>query len=504
MVSEEASFKTLAFPGLRTKEVLASMKLRSRFLRTGCGLSVIVSFTLSACSGGGGGSMTPQAQSPAQTQSSSSANAQSSSRFLSSATQGAPDSSDIIYNANPPNRLAYAAGTKPASFPSPSQCVQDFGLACYTPAEIHAAYNIPNNLDGTGQTIVIVDAYGSPTVQSDLHTFDQAMGLPDPTLNIIYPGGKPAPLGPSKTHNTASWAAETSLDVQWAHAIAPSATIDLVIAANNGGNVLNNAVKYAVDNNLGSVISLSYGSPESAIRGNGNNTHLRQADAIFQEAQSKNITVFSGSGDSGASNGTSTVSANFPSSDPLVTAVGGTNLFFDVTTAGLPAAGYQGEDVWNDADACPFGCTSGIFGATGGAPSVVFAAPSYQSALSGNAARTTSDVAYNASVYTAVLVYLGYASPAGFYFFGGTSEGGPQWAGIIALANEKAGHSLGFINPALYAIGANSTKYANDFHDITMGDNKFDGPGFSAGKGYDIPTGLGTPNVTNLINDLTQ
>ena len=474
-----------------------------RFVRTriGFALSTLAALALSACSGGSGGTgstITPQTDN-----SKSPITQASSSRFLPSATTGTPDSSNIIYDANPPSRLAYASGRIPAAFPSPAQCVAAFGLACYTPSEMRAAYNIPSTLTGAGQTIVIVDAYGSPTVRADLHTFDLAMGLPDPTLNIIYPGGQPPSLLPNH-HNTASWANETSLDVQWAHAIAPGATIDLVVAANNAGNVLNNAEKYAVDKHLGNVMSLSFGSPEAAIKGRGNNIQLTQADAIYQEALSKGITVFSSSGDSGATDGTAVVSANFPASDPLVTAVGGTNLFYNVTPSGAAAVGYQGEDVWNDSNACPFGCHDGIFGATGGAPSVIFAAPAYQKALSGNSARTTSDVGYNASVYTAVLVYLGFANPAGFYFFGGTSEGSPQWAALTALANQSAGTSLGFINPKLYAIGANPGKYASDFHDITSGNNALNGPGFSAGAGYDIPTGLGSPNAGNLIFDLTH
>ncbi|HEX8805465.1 MAG TPA: hypothetical protein VF741_00895, partial [Candidatus Aquilonibacter sp.] len=113
--------------------------------------------------------------------------------------------------------------------------------------------------------------------------------------------------------------------------------------------------------------------------------------------------------------------------------------------------------------------------------------------------------AYNASVYTGVLVYLGsWASGgAGFYFFGGTSEGAPQWAAITAIADQKAGAGLGLINSKLYAIGANAPQYMLDFNDITSGTNALNGPGFSAKAGYDLPTGLGTPNATNLINDLT-
>jgi subtilase family serine protease len=468
--------------------------MRARISRTS-----VVSFAtlallslLPACSGGGG-SIPSTDQSATKSASTSTASA---TRFLPSATSGTPDASNIVYNVNPPYKLAYAAGTKPAAFPPPSACVAHFGLACYTPALIKTGYNIPSTLTGAGQTIVIVDAYGSPTIAQDLKTFDAAMGLPDPTLNIYYPTGTPPALNPSHQGAAASWAAETSLDVEWSHAIAPGATIDLVIASSNYGNVLNVAQRFVVENHLGNVMSLSFGSPEAAIQGAGNNIQLQQADAIYQAAQNAGITVFVSSGDSGASNGYSVANANFPASDPLVTSVGGTNLFL------ADSGAYQSEDVWNDANACPFGCKDGIFGATGGAPSKIFAAPAYQRALSGMAARTTSDVGYNASVYTAVLVYLGWANPAGFYFFGGTSEGAPQWAGIAALADQAGGHSIGFINPKLYAIGANAGKYAADFHDITSGNNDFFGPGFPAKTGYDLPTGLGTPNGAHLIPDL--
>jgi subtilase family serine protease len=371
---------------------------------------------------------------------------------------------------------------------------------------IKSAYNVPSkpasNLDGTGQTIVIVDAFGSPTLQSDLHTFDQTFGLPDPTLNIYYPTGKPPPLGPSKKKAAESWAAETSLDVQWSHAIAPGATIDLVIASNPSGNVLNTAQRFAVQNHLGNIMSLSFGIPEAAIHGGGNNIHLQQADSIYQAAENAGMTVFVSAGDTGATNGGTVVSASFPASDPLVTAVGGTDLFMS------DAGAYQREQVWNDSNPalCPFGCTRGITGATGGAPSKIFAAPPYQQALSGNPARTVADVGYNAGGYTAILVYLGFVSgtPPQFFFIGGTSEGGPQWAGLTALANQAAGHKLGLINPKLYAIGANPGKYAADFHDVTVGDNGFFSAGFPAQPGYDMPTGLGTPNAANLINDLTH
>lgn len=410
------------------------------------------------------------------------------------------NASPITFIANPPVRPANFAPTSRAEFPSVQQCIAAYGLACYTPDEIRKAYNIPAGATGAGQTIVIVDAYGSPTIQHDLHVFDAVMGLTDPTLNIIYPGGSPT-FNPLQHHDEAGWAFETSLDVEWAHAIAPDATIDLVVAANNGGNVLNNAVQYAVDNHLGNVLSMSYGAPEAAIAGGGDNLQLQQAHAIFEAAKAANISVFASSGDNGASNGYSAVNAGYPASDPLVTSVGGTNLFTHADYS------YDSETVWNDGNPalCPFSCKYGPIGATGGAPSKIFSAPSYQSALSGMSARTTSDVSYDASVYTAVMVYVSFpSSTPSFYFVGGTSSGSPQWAAIAADADQAAGHALGFLNPTLYAIGANASEYAADFHDVTVGDNGFGGPGFNAGAGYDVPTGLGTPNVQNLIASLAS
>lgn len=399
----------------------------------------------------------------------------------------------VVYTANPPNHFAFAS-LPAATNLSQAYCVQNFGLNCYTPSDIRAAYNVPSTYTGAGQTIVIVDAFGSPTIRHDLATFDAAFGLPDPTLNIYYPDGRPASYGA----NQAGWAEETSLDVEWSHAIAPGATIDLVVAPTPYGNALNVAEEFAVQNHLGSVMSMSFGAPEAAIH--GNNLQILQADRVYRQAAQAGISVFASAGDSGATNGYAFTNALFPASDPYVTSVGGTNLFTNADGS------YQGETVWNDSipTLCPYGCAYGPFGATGGAASAVFAEPSFQSGVNGMNARTTADVAYNASVYTAVLAYLSIPGlPSGFYFFGGTSEGAPQWAAITALADQAAGHALGYLNPLLYAIAQNPTQYQADFHDVTVGNNGFFGPGYPAQAGYDLPTGLGSPNVANLINTLS-
>lgn len=418
----------------------------------------------------------------------------------SAASAAGTDGSDIVYTVHPLTKQ-FSTGTKPGALPTPSQCVARIGLACYTPALIRKAYDIPDGWTGKGQRIVVVDAYGSPTVRADLDVFSQTFGLPKADLNVYYPGGAPQ-TSTAHRGQPLSWAGETSLDVQWAHAIAPDATINLVVAPNNYGNALNVAVKYAVDHDLGDVLSMSYGADEAAIKGKGNNLQLQQSHANFAAAADKGISLFASSGDDGASNGGPALAAGYPASDPLVTAVGGTNLFASDTGA------YQGETVWGDEASCavhqPFGCTLGPIGATGGAPSTVFPVPAYQAGVNGNAMRTTSDVSYNASVYTSVFVYEGFnANPDdnGFYFYGGTSSGSPQWAAIGALADQQAGHRLGALNPALYAIGTGAT-HALAFHDVTSGNNAWQGPGLDAKVGYDDPTGLGSPDVSNLVGQL--
>ena len=398
------------------------------------------------------------------------------------------------------------------------------GIICYTPSFLKAAYNFPSSLDGSGQTILIVDAYGSPTIQNDLAVFDAQFDIPAPPSFTILcgNGGCPAYTSHNAPHGPSGWAIETSLDVEYAHAMAPGANIVLVVAASSSGNALNDAEAMAIRMYPGSIMSQSFGIPEILIH--NNNAQILQAHANYMAAEAAGITVFASAGDAGATNGYATANALFPASDPLVTAVGGTqgDPYYsygtslsctdgNTCTSGLAtftgpcstgstfgtdaciASGYGGEQVWNEP----------LFGAaTGGSPSLLFGVPSYQSGL-GLTSRTTPDVSYNAAIDGGVLVYTSFAGPV-WYFVGGTSAGSPQWAAIAALADQAAGHALGFINPALYTIGTGS-HYSSDFHDITVGDNTLVGTpvGFNAVTGYDAASGLGTPNVANLVADLS-
>ena len=392
---------------------------------------------------------------------------------------------DYLINVSPLAHQAPAGFTTSATS-TPSDCLRSTGgnFACQTPASIAKAYNIPSTVNGqpagTGQTIVIIDAFGSPTAQADLDTFDKKFGLPAASLQVYYPGGKPAFSG---TANQIGWAEETSLDLQWAHAVAPGAKLALVAANTNYGSALNNAEQYAVTQRLGNVMSMSFGSSEYALA--GNNAQVQQAHLIYQQARDQGMTVFASSGDSGSDNGAGIENFSFPAADTLVTAVGGTNLWL-----GTKLAATQGrETVWGDYASCPTACSYGPLGATGGAPSL------YSGKLG-------SDVAYNASVYTGVLTYLGFlgASSNGFYFFGGTSAGSPQWAAATAILDQAARAPLGDIRGRLAAWAG-----AGKLHDVIAGANTtptFNG-GYSATSAYDAPTGYGTPDVGQLVASVT-
>ena len=408
-----------------------------------------------------------------------------------------------------------------------SNCSPQFG-DCLSPTTIKAGYNFPSTATGAGQWIIIVDAFGSPTIQSDLNTFDQQFGLPPYSLSIVYPGGKPS-FNPNQA-NQVNWAEETTLDVEWAHAAAPQANLILVVANNDQGQTIQSAQEYAVQTyggaHPGSVLSLSFGVQElsingvSASGGGANNTQLASAEAIYSQAATLGMTVIASAGDLGANGGFSSPNPQFPASDPNVISVAGTNLTL------FHNGNYRNETVWNDAKNCVSPCLLGADGATGGALSLIFPTPSFQMSLTapgfsgGLPSRSAADVAYNASPNTGVVIYVGFASmvknlgPNGYYAVGGTSQGPPQWAAIVAAANQgrlAAGKSpLGpggkSVIAALYQIAANTAATKSPaFHDVTQGtDNGFPAgvTGYLPGTGYDLPTGLGSPNVTNLINAL--
>jgi subtilase family serine protease len=414
---------------------------------------------------------------------------------------------------------------RPAGDPTNAvfSCQTDRGpdaIVCYSPQQIQQAYGInsllSSGINGKGHTIVIIDAFQNPTMQSDLAAFDSTFGLPAPQFVQVAPQGL-TPFDPNDD-NMVGWAGEIALDVQWAHAIAPAAKIELVLAKSNQDVDILNATKWAVDHNVGDVISQSFGENENCV----DRKLLKVEHDVYQEATRKGITLFASSGDEGAAeqtcDGTSWVQvASSPASDPLVTAVGATELFaaFDCSTAspcasGSPTPGTYDHEITLNEPAGEF--TEGNF-STGGGFSDLYSRPNYQNGFTGhNKGRGVPDVAYSGSINHGVLASCGACagvSDPAFFIFGGTSAGSPQWAGLIALADQLAGHRLGFINDNLYDLSRNASFYAVSFRDITDGNNTVQEPnsddvlvtvqGFNATKGWDAATGLGTPQVPTLI-----
>jgi subtilase family serine protease len=385
------------------------------------------------------------------------------------------------------------------------------GPRCYQPAQIQNAYNITpllkHGINGTGRTIVVVDAYGSPTIASDLQTFDATMGLPNPSFTEITPAGSPPPFDINDP-NQFGWSVETTLDVEWAHVTAPGANIVLAVAPSSNDSDILNTTTYVVDHNVGDVISQSFGEAEACM----DPTLLSEQHALFAKAVRQGITLFASSGDSGASqpscdpnSSAALFAASTPASDPNVTGVGGTTLTADPTTGA-----YQSETAWTEPT---FGCNPPALAPTdvncsGGGFSSIYARPFYQSGLVKNRARGVPDVAYNAGVVGGVLIYSATLNaaeavpPTSFFIVGGTSAGSPQWAGLAADADQLGHHRMGNIDPALYSIARAKKLYAAAMHDITIGNNdvaEIGGDGYNAGPGWDPVTGLGTPNAAVLV-----
>jgi subtilase family serine protease len=387
------------------------------------------------------------------------------------------------------------------------------GLYCYNPFTIRAAYGTDNlqaaGADGTGQTIVILDAFGSPTIAADLAAFDNFFGIPPPPSFQQISMGAP-PFDPSN-NDMVGWTVEIALDVEWAHAIAPNASIVLVAAKSDFDQDLIDGFNFAVDNHLGSVISMSFGESEIGLANPDGLDIIANWQAAFAKAAKAGITALASSGDQGVdTQGFGTPSASFPASSDLVTGVGGTNLRFGTATnAAFSGGTYQSEQVWDD-PADNNNIAADTFGAGGGGMSFLIKQPQFQT---GNVPRSVAttlhgfrgvpDLAYNAGVAGGVLVHIGTLAPGATSFFlvGGTSAGSPQWAGIVADINSTRHKSLGNINKALYDAGRHGRL---NFRDVTIGNNGFDGvPGYPATAGFDLSTGWGTPHFGPGVTTLT-
>jgi subtilase family serine protease len=392
--------------------------------------------------------------------------------------------------------------------PSTSYCLTNLGYRCYQPAQLAKAYNLTplhsTGIDGSGQTIVIVDSFGSPTIQQDLKTFDQTFGLPDPpSLTVIQPAGPVPPFDPTNS-DMLGWATETTLDVEWAHVFAPGAAIVLVetpVSETEGVQGFPEIVaaeNFVIDHDLGDVISQSFGATEETFPSPLAIFGLRSA---FENAADHHVTVLGSSGDTGATDYELNLSDlypmrvnSWPSSDPLVTSVGGTLLTLD--DAGNRLAP---DVVWND-----FG------GAGGGGVSAVFERPEFQDGVHKvvGSFRGTPDISMSGACDGTVILYYSF-NPArvGYHLVCGTSESSPEFAGVVAMADQLAGRRLGHLGGRLYELGRHAlvdvTQGNNTFGPFTNSDGKtYTVQGYSAGPGYDLASGLGTIDANKFVRAL--
>ncbi|MFB6891136.1 S8 family serine peptidase [Kitasatospora sp. NPDC056327] len=419
------------------------------------------------------------------------------------AASGAGSATGVHVRPASSGRVSAVGRTAPLAT---SQCLAELGLRCYSPLQLREAYHLnplyQEGVTGRGRTIVVVDSFGSPTIQHDLEVFDRQWGLPDTQVEVIRWGDVP-PFDPTNPEHT-GWAGEATLDVEYAHAVAPDAHIVLVetgVAETEGTTGLPemmDAELALIRAGRADVISQSFGATENTFPGfeQGDFRSLTDLRHAFREAAAHDVTVLASSGDAGATdyqqNGTDLYPYrvnSWPSSDPLVTSVGGTRLTLD--DAGRRTAP---DEVWHDA-----------YGAGGGGVSGVFARPWYQAGVAPVTGdrRGTPDISMSAAVDGGAWTYESYdPARAGWHLTGGTSEAAPVLAGVVALADQLAGRRLGQLNWRLYGLSMLPPERSG-LVDVTTGDNSWDKvTGYRATKGYDLASGLGTIDAHRLVHAL--
>jgi subtilase family serine protease len=404
------------------------------------------------------------------------------------------------------------AASSPAALPAGAlDCLTGTPVACYSRGEFLTAYGLTplldRGIDGHGETVVLpefapVVAAAASDIRQDLALFDRVAGLPAARLEVdtqLAAGASPYQAGKEEVG-----------DAEMVHEVAPGATIRIILFADSAqAGAAQETAAYAkalrLAPSLGQVVSISYGLGESCYT----RAEVAAWNGALRADQDQHVTVVASSGDNGAAtipcNGL-TASApskgvNLPASSPLVLSVGGTSLRASHTTGA-----YQGETAWNTPAPSDAPIPAGYepAEATNGGYSTIFPKPGYQAGVTGTGTgRGVPDVAADASPYTgtANAIYLDgmqVIAPSD-----GTSAGAPFWAAIVALADQYAGHALGFINPAIYRIGR-GPKYHLAFHDITTGGNTVKYPagtitGYQAAPGWDPVTGWGSPDAQVLV-----
>ncbi len=334
----------------------------------------------------------------------------------------------------------------------------------YDPQELRYAYDVAPFIntgdEGQGNTIAIIDAYGDPTLSSDLASYSKNFGLPPVNYTVIYPFGTP-------NITKQGWQVETAIDVECAFSMAPKAHFLVVITPDDSGT-LEEAVSYVIDNDLANIISISWGAPESSYYDPGFHT-------AFEQAAAENITVVAASGDNGSGSG-----VEYPASDPYVTSVGATALYMnELNLNNYSIYSYDYENAWDK---------------SGGGFSTIFTAPIWQRALGfNNSMRGVPDISFVGDPSTGVEGFVNDTMET----VGGTSVSTPLFAGMVADLNQYYHRSLGFINPYLYsAYNYNNSNHY--FHEIVNGSNG----AYTAREGWNPVTGLGSLDLYNTVINL--
>jgi kumamolisin len=370
------------------------------------------------------------------------------------------------------------------------------GATAFTSNQLARIYNFPARLDGRGETIGLIELGGGYRPQ-DITTYFNSLGIPAPTVIPVSVDG--AANSPTKANSDDG---EVVLDIQVAGAAAPGAKIVVYFAPNDktSKGFLDALTKAVHDIQYNpSIISISWGGPESP-RGN---SFQMQFDQALQTAAMLGITVLVAAGDDGAADmepkeWDGKAHVDFPSASPFILSCGGTRLI-------ASGSRITKESVWNQNSA---DVRDDSFGSGGGGVSRAFPLPAYQSKASvplsvhprGHNGRGVPDVTGDGDPDSGYKVLVDGKS----LVFGGTSAVAPLWAALIARINQKVRGRVGFINPRLYALAANS----GAFHDVTLGNNritykKFSKVGYDAVPGWDACSGLGSPDGTILSSVLT-
>ncbi|MGC1130235.1 MAG: S53 family peptidase [Candidatus Acidiferrales bacterium] len=420
----------------------------------------------------------------------------------------------------------------------------------YAPSELQTAYKLKGlysaGLTGAGQTIAIVDAYGSPTIAQDAELFSQVYGLPDLTPSNFQIVGTPTP---PPTAALQSWVLETTLDVEWAHAVAPGANIVLIIAPTSGLGDLVDGIIAGVENGYGNVISNSWGDPETLL----SPAIFQAIDSVLEAADAEGISVHFSSGDDGdyaAALGYTDVS--YPASSIFATGVGGTSVALNKNDSLEFQTGW-GNNISLIAGPAATGSQpvvppviGGFEWGAGGGASGFYAKPKFQRQVPGEM-RGVPDISYDADPDTGVEIVITLGGEVEVGVVGGTSLAAPMFSGIWAIANQQAGAPLGQAAPLLYRASTGAVTDISPFLSFTdvsgviqtkqgfsyaapwelaapLGSTRlfysalFQDPGTTAWfvlsfgtdsslattPGWDNVTGLGTPNGLAFVRAVTK